>query len=176
MHTFHSRKNAHKKAGALPPLFDRLHNNDVTPEGGLYSEEVLTLEDLLASIRTELQSVLNTRQTAILPPRSDNKSLGLSDFTRPQYFGLGDFSHFDLSSKVGQMRMTQQLTETIMHFEPRLKNARVKIEFVNIKKDSAILHITGDVTMHDLTQRVSFPVAIDNLFTYAPKSTAGFMR
>lgn len=169
MHTFHSRKNAHKKAGALPPLFDRLHNNDVMPEGSLYVEEIQSFDQMIESISKELQSVLNTRQSAILLPKDDNKNLGYSDFFLPQYFGLGDFSHFDPSSKSGQFKMIKQLTLTIEHFEPRLKNVTIKIQFVNIKKDSAILYIDGDVILNELTQRVSFPITIDNL--YATRSS-----
>ena len=163
MHTFHSRKNAHQKAGALPPLFDRLHNQEVTPEGSLYVEEIMTIEALQNSIMNELQTVLNTRQSAILLPQEDNKNLGYSDFSMPQYFGLGDFSHFDPSNKVGQQRMIKQLTKTIQHFEPRIKNVRVKVQFVNIKKDSAILYIDGDVTLNNLTQRLSFPITVNTL-------------
>jgi len=168
LHTFHSRKNAHKKAGALPPLFDRLHNTDVSPEGSLYVEEIQSFDQMIDSISRELQAVLNTRQSAILLPKDDNKNLGYSDFFLPQYFGLGDFSHFDPSSKSGQFKMVKQLILTIQHFEPRLKNVDVKIQFVNIRKDSAILHIEGDVLLNDLTQRVSFPVTIDNLYTTTP--------
>jgi type VI secretion system protein ImpF len=150
-----------KKAGAPAPLFDRLCDFDLQNSVESPSFNALDFEQLKESILNELVLILNTRHSA--KRRAEKDQSGISDYILPQFFGLSDFSWFDINSELGQSQMAQEIEETIAHFEPRLKNVHVVI--TEIDKRTLALHavISGDVILNQQKERVSLPITLEGL-------------
>ena len=75
---------------------------------------------LKASLRRDLEWLLNTRRVAVEPPDS------LVELNRSVYtYGLPDFSSYSLNSPKDRGRLLRALEVTIAFFEPRLTAVKV---------------------------------------------------
>jgi type VI secretion system protein ImpF len=81
-----------------------------------------SLKDYRASVRRDLQWLLNTRRI--------NESAGtdMPDLRRSLFnYGLPDFSTYSLNSPNDRMELTQHIEDTMAIFEPRLRDVKVTV-------------------------------------------------
>ena len=101
-------------------VLDRLLDNepDNQAEAGLTRSQ--SVRALKASVRRDLEWLLNTRRTPIEAGEE------FTELNRSLYnYGFPDFSTFSLSNPRDQKRMLESLETTISIFEPRLEAVRV---------------------------------------------------
>lgn len=103
-------------------LLDRLIDLDPrsTSEGSLtWTESVRRLK---ASLRHDLEWLLNTRRIPVAPPES------FEEVPRSlYYFGFPDITSMGRDSRDTRVRLLRQVEETIAAFEPRLANVKVSL-------------------------------------------------
>jgi len=97
-------------------LLDRL----IDPESdGTGSRPGCTVEQMIDSVRRDLEDLLNTHRTLITIPReypeTENSILT---------FGLPDFSSFQSSKQDVSSKVAERIEQAIARYEPRLRNVR----------------------------------------------------
>ena len=107
-------------------LLDRL--TDLDPKAS--SESALawgeSVRRLKASLRHDLEWLLNTRRIPVPPPAS------YEELPRSLYnYGLPDITSMSRDSKDTRLRLSRQVEETIAAFEPRLANVKVTVSDVD---------------------------------------------
>ena len=158
------QKKNQSKTGALAPLFDRLVDENLSVQEEIRPFQTLTRQELFDSITTELSLVLNTRPTA--KRLADTQTADtVSDYQFPVFFGLADFSWFEGSNDFSLHQVVRRLEEIITHFEPRLKNPKLRVKDMDKSILGMHVEITGDVLVDEVMERYNFPVTINNLFT-----------
>jgi type VI secretion system protein ImpF len=107
-------------------LIDRLIDDD--PESGREAVPLRTLdwEDFKASVRRDLEWLLNTRT-------SDPASLREKEELTVLDYGIPDFGDYFITGKADQQRLEKNLTRAITDFEPRLRGVKVGIQPVSDK-------------------------------------------
>ncbi len=123
----------------LPSLLDRLLDDDPLAQEDHHKAATTTLTDAKASIRRDLENLLNTRlyrQQSIKPYPELQTSLA--------NYGLPDFSTVLLGSAEHRERFRQVLQTTITRFEPRLRRVHVEVAQSNEEYDRTLyLKITA---------------------------------
>ncbi len=152
------------KTGALAPLFDRLVDENLSVREELHPFQTLSRQELVDSITAEISLVLNTRPTAKRLADTETTD-SFSDYKLPIFFGLADFSWFEGSNDFSLHQVVRRLEEIIAHFEPRLKNPKVRVKDMDKSILGMHVDITGDIMVDDVMERYNFPVTINNLFT-----------
>lgn len=152
------KRSVSPKASFLPPLFDRLTQDDV----GLLDED-----GLKASIQKEISLMFNTRVSTYKQPQGEFELLeGPSKTTDhlysfPELLGLADFSFFDVANSQEWRLMERHMESSLRAFEPRLKNPRVKIGGFEPKKQELSLMISGEIIFGKSMESISFPLDVD---------------
>ena len=100
-------------------LLDRLTD----PESdGTGSKPGCTVEQMIDSVRRDLEDLLNTHRTLIAVPREypETESSILT-------YGLPDFSSFQSSKQDVSSKVAERIEQVISRFEPRLRNVRARL-------------------------------------------------
>ena len=104
-------------------ILDRL----IDLEPGLSREPVqyrfLSLGQAKASVVRDLENLLNTKRSIMVPP-AEYREVNSSLFV----YGLQDFTSQNPKSPMVRQQLRQQIERTISRFEPRLKNVKVTLE------------------------------------------------
>src|SRR5258706_10071572 len=128
-------------------LTDRLTSADpkLTPE-----------RQLKASLRRDLEWLLNTRRIVVPPPES------LLELNRSLYvYGLPDFSSYSLNSPKDRNRLVRALETTIAIFEPRLVDVKVTpMEMTGTTARIMRFQIEGLLLMDPAPEQVSFDTVL----------------
>ena len=128
-------------------LIDRLTSADpkLTPE-----------RQLKASLRRDLEWLLNTRRIVVPPPES------LVELNRSLYnFGLPDFSNYSLNSPKDRSKLVRALETTIAIFEPRLVDVKVTpMEMTGTSTRVMRFQIEGLLLMDPAPEQVSFDTVL----------------
>jgi type VI secretion system lysozyme-like protein len=125
-------------AGARALLFDRL----VGPHFDADEERpvrILNRDQLRASIRRELERLLNTRN-----------------------YGIPDFSSLSAQNADDLALIASIIAQTISAFEPRLSQVTVDVLPVDEKEASLWLYIDGVMAVDLFNEPVSFPVLLNS--------------
>ncbi|QTA85801.1 type VI secretion system baseplate subunit TssE [Desulfonema magnum] len=134
-------------------LIDRLVDEHPESEREAIPLRTLNKNQLKASIRRDLEWLLNTR-TPIPGSLFDRKALTVTDY------GVPDFSSYTTTSAVDQQRLAKRLTRAISAFEPRLQNVRVGVEpvIVNEKTLQIVIEVVvkAVVVVDTMRESVSF--------------------
>lgn len=111
---------------------------------------------LKASLRRDLEFLLNTRRVATPPPES------LTEVNRSLYnFGLPDFSAYSLNNPKDRNRLLRALEVTIALFEPRLAGVKVTpIEDPNASSRVLRFQIEGLLIKDPAPEQVSFDTVL----------------
>jgi type VI secretion system protein ImpF len=121
------------------------------------AELKLTAErQLKASLRRDLEWLLNTRRIVVPPPES------LVELNRSLYnYGLPDFSTYSLNSPKDRNKLVRALETAIAIFEPRLVD--VKVTPVDISTTTTRVmrfQIEGLLLMDPAPEQVSFDTVL----------------
>ena len=139
--------------GARALLFDRLV--DVPPDVDERERplRILNREQLQASVRRELERLLNTRCSIPL------HQLGEEERSVVNY-GIPDFSSLSPHSADDHALIGSVVAQTISAFEPRLRQVRVEVEPAS--ESSLRLYISADLVVGVFNEPVSFPVTLNS--------------
>lgn len=139
--------------GVRAPLFDRLAANPA-PEG-LRDLRMLDRAGLKASIRRELDRLLNTRT----PLSADD--LGRRPRSTLDY-GLPDLSLFWPFDADSEARLVALVTDTVAAFEPRLLRPAVQVARVEGDRRRLRVTVQGDIELEGMVEPVTFPILLSD--------------
>jgi type VI secretion system protein ImpF len=139
--------------GARALLFDRLV--DVSPEWDEHERRILNRNQLKASVRRELERLLNTRCSISL------HQLGEEERSVVNY-GIPDFSSLSPRNADDHVLIAAIVGQTITAFEPRLRQVRVEVGPVEGAQLSLFLIINAELRVGLFTEPVSFPVTLNS--------------
>ncbi|MFL6446764.1 MAG: type VI secretion system baseplate subunit TssE [Bryobacteraceae bacterium] len=135
----------------LVPLFDRL-TAPIDPRAeDAKSYRSLDFSGALASVRREVERILNTRTVL-------QKSGG--PLTALEY-GLPDFAHVSATDMQGRADLALLITRVIEAFEPRLSQVRVNLEPHPSGQRFLVGRITANLRINVNAEPVSFPLELD---------------
>jgi len=140
---------------ARVPLFTRLA--DLDPETASEAQPLRsqTRVQLLASLRAELATLLNSRcpltMTELLAAERSVVN-----------YGLCDLSAFLPGDQGEQQRLEQLIEKTIHAFEPRLRAVKVRIAEFLPANGTLVCGLEGRLVTESLNEAVSFPVFLKN--------------
>src|SRR6476661_1800753 len=139
-------------AGARALLFDRLVD---VPDWDERERplRILNSEQLKASVRRELERLLNTRCSIPL------HRLGEEERSVVNY-GIPDFSSLSPHNADDHALIASIVGQTITAFEPRLRQVRVEVG--PGAQSSLFLNISAELTVGLFTEPVSFPVTLNS--------------
>ncbi len=139
-----------------PSLIDRLIDRDPRVESDPHTTRAQSIRQLKASLRRDLEWLLNTRRT----PDAAGDSLAEVSHSLFNY-GLPDFSALSLNSPRDRGHLLVELEKTVAIFEPRLKEVRVTL--VDAPGNaSRVVHfqIEGMLQMDPSPEQVSFDTTL----------------
>jgi type VI secretion system protein ImpF len=140
--------------GARALLFDRLVGLDNEASEALQPFRILTCEQLKASVRRELQRLLNTRC-----------SIPLHQITKEERsvinYGIPDFSSLSAHNPDDHKLIATIVSETITAFEPRLQNVRVSVDPVPGQYWMLALKIEALLWVDAINEPVSFTAMLN---------------
>lgn len=138
-------------------VLDRLIDRDLSapfeaPIGRAAAERTLK-----ASVRRDLEWLLNTRRIAVAPDEA------FTELNRSVYcFGLPDFTAYGISSQADRTRLLSSLAQVIRTFEPRL----AEVHIVPAEKNEIGIHrlhfrIEALLKMDPSPEPISFDTVLD---------------
>jgi type VI secretion system protein ImpF len=138
------------------PLLDRLINKEPKVSADAPVSRAQSVRQLKASLRRDLEWLLNTRRIPDAAPES------MVQLSHSLYnYGLPDFSALSVSSPRDRDHLLVELESTVALFEPRLKD--VRITMVEAQGGyTRILHfqIEGMLQMDPVAEAVSFDTVL----------------
>lgn len=142
---------------ALQPLIDRLMDDhpDAQQDRPVGSVEALAI--LRASVRRDLEALLNTRRRHRSPPAEldelDTSSVG---------YGIPDFTAGTMNDPKRRDALRAEIEATIRRFEPRLATVKVTISGRNDGMDPTMrLRIDGLLHAEPAPEPIAFDTTID---------------
>lgn len=140
--------------GARALLFDRLEDEHPYESFEQQPRRVLDREELLQSIRKELDLLLNTRSSRV-PDTPDPHEWTVLDW------GLPDFSPAFTRSPSDRRQLARRIEQAIVAFEPRLREPVVEVLEREPHEHELRIHISGSVQLGSLAEPVAFPLMLD---------------
>jgi type VI secretion system protein ImpF len=115
------------------------------------------VRNLKASLRRDLEWLLNTRRIAVDPPAE------LGELAKSVYmFGLPDLSSFSLSSEKERVRLLRTLQTALRIFEARLANVRViAVDSQDATRSRMAFRIEAVLLMDPAPERISFDTVLE---------------
>ena len=140
--------------GARALLFDRLVD---VPDWDERERplRILNSEQLKASVRRELERLLNTRCSIPL------HRLGEEERSVVNY-GIPDFSSLSPHNADDHALIASIVGQTIAAFEPRLRHVRVEVGPASGAESALWLIIIAELVIGAFTEPVSFPVTLNS--------------
>lgn len=144
-------ENGHVQASILDRLLDDEPDN--TQESARY--RAVDFRQIMASVRRDLENLLNTRRFILTPPASFVE-VGNSLLV----YGLPDFSSRNPTqiSVMDQLRL--EIAKTIARFEPRLKNVNVMVDSPGNQRDLRF-RISAVLVVDPISEPVVFDTSFD---------------
>ena|SRR5262252_3364162 len=141
--------------GARVPLFDRLV--DLCPE--LADDErpfrILDRNQLKASIRRELERLLNTRCSLPLHRVGEEERSVIN-------YGIPDFSSLSAQNADDHALISSVMSRTITAFETRLRNVSVEVQPIPRCENALYVSIDAVMSVGWFNEPVYFPVVLNN--------------
>ena len=131
-----------KKKNLRPSILDRLIDDDPDNTQDVDRSKHQQLKDLRASVRRDLESLLNTRYRTVSTPSS------LSEMESSILnYGLPDLATVNITDNEKKKEFTRNLERLLRKFEPRFKS--VKVNFIENKESSdRTLRFRVDATLY----------------------------
>lgn len=137
-------------------ILDRLIDLEPEVSREPVQRRFLTLGQAKASVVRDLENILNTKRSVLVPPNSCkevNRSLFL--------YGLQDFTAQSPKSAMVRQLLRQQIEKAISRFEPRLKNVRVNFEVSMQDERTLGFRISGLLVVDPVREPVTFDTYFD---------------
>jgi type VI secretion system protein ImpF len=142
-------------AGARALLFDRLVDLHPDEDEGERPLRILNREQMRASVRRELERLLNTRCSLPLH--------GIGEAERSVInYGIPDFSSLSAQNPDDHVLIASIIGKTISAFEPRLRQVRVEVQPSDDDEGALWLSIDGVMAIDLFNEPVSFPVLLNS--------------
>ena len=142
-------------AGARALLFERLVDLYPGSDEGERPFRILSREQLKASVRRELERLLNTRCSLPLH--------GLGEVERSVVnYGIPDFSSLSAHNADDHALIASIVGQTITAFEPRLRQVRVEVQPIEDEEAALWLYIEGVLAIGLFNEPVYFPVLLNS--------------
>lgn len=135
-------------AGARAPLFERLVEGEGTAASGPAPPRVLDRAGLQASILEGIAQLFNTRRPGGVPTG------WVLDY------GVPDFGGLSAASGPDRERYAVALSAAIAAYEPRLLDARIRLEPVPGDPLRLSGHLSGDLLVGSIREPVVFPLLL----------------
>lgn len=139
-----------------PSILDRLI--DEAPE--LSHEPVpyryFTIGQVKAAVTRDLDNLLNTRRNIVVPPAAFEE-LNNSLFV----YGVRDYTAQNPRSPAAKQQLRLDLEQTLVRFEPRLRNVTVQIEAVAVNERNLRFRISALLVVDPVTEPVTFDTFFD---------------
>lgn len=148
--------------GARALLLDRLVDLDPRSGAEPVPLRVLDRDELLASVRREVGHLLNTRCTLTLEELEGRERTVLE-------YGLPDFSHLHTRDPRAQEALAEHVRATVAAYEPRLRQVRITVEPLRNSQRELLARVDALLVLGDVTEAVSFPVAIRDDLAQGPE-------
>ena len=141
-------------AGARALLFDRLVDSHDCEQDEQHLR-ILNENQLRASVRRELERLLNTRCSISL------HRLGEEERSVVNY-GIPDFSSLSPHNADDHALIASIVGQTIAAFEPRLRQVRVEVGPASGAESALWLNINAELVVGLYSSPVSFPATLNN--------------
>jgi type VI secretion system protein ImpF len=140
----------------LPSVLDRLIDQEPTNRNEPDSWRAQSLKELKASVRRDLEWLLNSRRPLLEPPDSA-KNLWRSVYA----YGLPDTTGLSLRSRDDRHRLATVVEIAVASFEPRLMN--VKVTVPPSSPTSRVVHFQIEAMLHiePAPERVFFDTKLE---------------
>ena len=157
------------EANVTSSLLDRLIDAEPNLALDLAVTRSQSVRQLKASLRHDLEWLLNTRRTTVEAPDS------LAELQQSLYhYGLPDMSVFSSNSTRDQSRLIWLLESAIATFEPRLEAVKVSMEPISPGSRILKFQIEGMLRMDPAPERISFDTVLElTSGAYLVKGDAG---
>ena len=116
---------------------------------------MLNCEQLKASVRRELDRLLNTRCSIPLDQLGDEERSVVN-------YGIPDFSSLSPDNVDDRALIASIVGQTISAFEPRLRNVRVEVGHVARAESAMWLNINAELVVGSFIEPVGFPVTLNS--------------
>ncbi len=137
-------------------VFDRLVDNEPLVRNDPPQGRSQSLRQLKASLRRDLEWLLNTRRS-VLEVKDSSLEIERSLFN----YGLPDISSLGVHSIQDQKRLLWMIESTIATFEPRIADARVSMEQVAGNARVLRFQIQGLLRIDPAPERVTFDTVLE---------------
>ena len=139
--------------GARALLFDRLVD---VPDWNEQEQplRILNREQLKASVRRELDRLLNTRCSIPLHLLAEEERSVIN-------YGIPDFSSLSPHNADDHVLIASIVGQTITAFEPRLRNVRVDVGPAFTAESALWLNINAELVVGMFAEPVSFPLTLN---------------
>ncbi|HTP86201.1 MAG TPA: type VI secretion system baseplate subunit TssE [Bryobacteraceae bacterium] len=144
------------QGGLLESVLDRLTDADPRNQQEVAPGHAQSMRQLKASLRRDLEWLLNTRRTIVEVP-DYARELEYSVFT----YGLPDLTSFSSQSERDQQQLLREMETAIGTFEPRLLTAVVTMLPVNDTTRVLRFQIEGLVRGDPAPERIVFDTVFD---------------
>ena len=131
-----------KKKNLRPSILDRLLDDEPENQTEVDPGQHQRIKQLRASVRRDLENLLNTRFRIIAPPE-DFEQLENSLLN----YGLQDLATVNIIDKEKKKIFTQQLEQSLKNYEPRFKTVKVTYQ-ENKDNTNRTLRFRIDATLY----------------------------
>jgi type VI secretion system protein ImpF len=137
-------------------LLDRLLDREPKVRAEAISSQAQSLRDLKASIRRDLEFLLNSRRPPVDMPE------GIQELNHSvYYYGLPDISGLAVSSSKDQKIMVNMIERAIADYEPRLTNVAVSIQPAVGKARVLRFQIEALLMIEPAPERITFDTKLE---------------
>ncbi len=137
-------------------ILDRLIDLDPEVSREPVQQRFLTLGQAKASVARDIENILNTKRSVLVPPNSC-REVSNSLFL----YGLPDFTAQNPKSAMVRQSLRQQIERAISRFEPRLRNVQVGFEISMQNERTLGFRITGLLVVDPVSEPVTFDTYFD---------------
>ncbi|BBO17377.1 type VI secretion system baseplate subunit TssE [Candidatus Brocadia pituitae] len=137
-------------------ILDRLIDREPEVPSESVQNRSLSISQIKASVKRDLENLLNSRRILIEPPQSYRELID-SVYT----YGLRDFTSKNPKSPSLKQQLRYELEKTISQFESRLKNVSIHFEEHSPDRQSLKFRISALMVVEPIKEPVTFDTICD---------------
>ena len=137
-------------------IFERLIDNEPFQKKDPTPMRTFNTRELMVSVALNISHLLNTRSSYNFDELEKMERSVLN-------FGIPELTYQSLGGESDKNKISKIIKDTIMFYEPRLKNIMVTC-MSETSCDKIFFQIDGEYTNEYFAQPVSFPISIENIY------------